>query len=84
MERAYFSTRTGLNPNAAWFPLADVIEAFVRVSDRMWLGFFFDQAFENYHDVNRRGDLHDTSTVRRVSLPGTEAPSSQLVTACWG
>ncbi len=59
MERSYFSSRTGLNPNAAGFPLADVVEAFVRVFDRMCEDGFFDQAFGEHHDINSVGELRD-------------------------
>lgn len=59
VERVYFSSRTGLNPNAAGFPLPEVIEAFVRVFNRLQEDGYFDQAFGDYHDMNSVGELRD-------------------------
>ncbi len=45
MTRAYYSQRTGSNPNLNGLPLSDVVELFVRVYDQLRSEGYFDEAF---------------------------------------
>lgn len=73
MTKAYYSTRAGLNPNVAGFPLIDVIEGFIRVFDRMQEDGYFDQAFGDYRETSSVGELRDIAfevlkTVRKKNI----------------
>ena len=45
MKRAYYSQRTGSNPNPNGLPFPDVVQLFVRVYDQLRSDGYFDEAF---------------------------------------